>query len=99
MRDFYDIFTLLEVKVESVDLLLLKEAIAATFGKGGTGPSPENTRLVPGEVDADGRMREIWSLYQSKSDYAHGVAWEDAVRAASRPNNALEGEQGKPLGV
>lgn len=99
MRDFYDIFTLLEVKVESVDLSLLKEAIAATFGKGGTGPSPENARLVLGEVEADGHMREMWSRYQSKSDYACGVAWEDAMRAASRLIDVLEGGLGEPLGA
>ena len=96
MRDFYDIFTLLEVKGGSVDPLVLRAAIAATFGKRGTDPSPENARLALNEVGADGRMREMWSRYQSKSDYARGVTWEDAVHAASRLIDALEGERDEP---
>ena len=99
MRDFYDIFALLEVKGGSVDLLVLRAAVAATFGKRETDPSSENARLVLHEVETDGRMREMWSRYQAKSDYARGVAWEDAVRAASHLIDALEGEQDEPSGV
>lgn len=96
MRDFYDIFALLKVKGESVDLLVLRAAVAATFGRRGTDPSLETARLVLSEVEADARMREMWSRYLSKSDYAQGIAWEDAVRAASRLVDALEEGSGEP---
>ena len=99
MRDFYDIFALLEVKGGSVDPLVLRAAVAATFDKRGTDPSPENARLVLSEVSADGRMREMWFRYQSKSDYAQGVTWDDAVGAASRLIDALEGKKGEPTSV
>ena len=75
MRDFYDIFVLLKVKGRSVDPLVLRAAVAATFDKRKTDPSPENVRLVLSEVRADGRMREMWSRYQCKSDYAQRVTW------------------------
>ena len=99
MRDFYDIFALLEVKGESIETPILRAAIEATFGKRETDPSPENARLVLSEVKANERMREMWSRYQSKSDYARGIAWEDAVRAASRLIDALEDRQGDSTGV
>ena len=96
MRDFYDIFTLLEVKGESVDPLVLRAAVAATFGKRGTDPSPENAHLILNEVGTDGRMREMWSRYQSKSDYAKRVTWEDAAGAVSRLIDLLEDGQIEP---
>ena len=72
-----------------------------------TGPAPASriddpdsvNRLVvvPGshdkELGANVPRRALLTLFSPL------VAWEDVVRAASRPNNALEGEQGKPLGV
>lgn len=48
MRDFYDIFALLEVKGESIETPILRAAIEATFGKRETDPSPENARLAKG---------------------------------------------------
>lgn len=72
MRDFYDIFALLEAKGGSIETPILRAAIKATFAKRETDPSPENARLVLSEVQANGRMGEMWSRYQSKSDYAGG---------------------------
>ena len=91
MRDFYDIFVLLEVKGDSIEPHTLKAAIRATFAKRGTNPSPENARLILSEVEDDERMKEMWLRYQSKSDYARDVTWEDAMRAASCLLDALEG--------
>ena len=91
MRDFYDIFVLLEVKGDSIEPHTLKAAIRATFAKRGTDSSPENARLILSELEDDERMREMWFRYQSKSDYARDVTWEDAMRAASRLIDALAG--------
>lgn len=84
MRDFYDIFVLLETKGEIIEPSTLSAAVEATFSKRGTDLSAENVRLVLSEVRNDERMREMWTRYQSKSDYARRVTWNDAIEAVSR---------------
>lgn len=84
MRDFYDIFVLLESRGANLEAPVLRAAVRATFAKRATDPSPENARLVLSEVKGDGRMREMWARYQSKSGYAREVSWEKATEAVSR---------------
>ncbi len=91
MRDFYDIFVLLEMKADAVDRSVLQQAVAATFAKRGTDCSMDTMRLVTGEVAHDDRMQDMWARYQSKSDYARGVSWEDALGAVSRLVDMVDG--------
>lgn len=83
MRDFYDICVLLEMRGDSIKPPVLKAAVGATFGRRGTDSSPGNARLVLSEAKGDERMREMWSRYQKKADYARGIAWDEAVEAVA----------------
>lgn len=92
MRDFYDVFTLLEMKGGSIDLSIFTAAVEATFNKRGTDSSPKNMRLVLSEIGGSERMMEMWVRYQSKTDYAQGIAWDGAVEAVSHLVDMLDTE-------
>lgn len=68
MRDFYDTFTLLKVKGESIELPVLRGTGRGGLRQGGN-PPPENARLALSEVEDDRRRREMRSRRQPKSDY------------------------------
>lgn len=83
MRDFYDIFVLLEAQGEHIDPDVLNAAVAATIHKRETDLSRDGALLVLSEVRSDSRMQEMWGRYQEKAEYARDVPWDKAVTAAA----------------
>lgn len=84
MRDFYDIYILLQTKSENISTEYLAEALRRTSNK----RNSAQMVAVGGEILNDVRdstiMQELWKSYQANYPYAENVTWNDVMNATRR---------------
>jgi predicted nucleotidyltransferase component of viral defense system len=75
LRDFYDVYILIKLQIENVDLTLLKLAIDETV-KNRQSISTFNEKFVIfGEVISNNQLQKLWQQFQRKNDYAEDIDW------------------------
>ena len=89
MRDFYDIYALLESE------LLINEkdfnlAIRNTFSNRGTIISLNEWQLIINEIKNNEDMMKLWKSYQNKFDYARKVSWIKILEAIENLLNMIK---------
>ena len=77
MRDFYDIYILLELQIENIDFKVLSKAIINTAEKRNTRNVISEGDLILDEIFSDENMLKSWANYQLKYSYAEGISWEE----------------------
>lgn len=83
MRDFYDIYILLQLYGKDIDPQVLHKALAATAKKRGTLEYLTEAKEIFDEVQNDSVMQKLWKSYQNKFSYAEEISWNsimDSVR-------------------
>ena len=79
MRDFYDMYILVQTQGEEIDPKTLVKALAATASKRKT------THLFPAAeeiltlLDSSVKMQDSWKQYQKSTSYAAEVSWHDVM--------------------
>lgn len=81
MRDFYDIWALLNMGTK-IDDATLAEAIAATARTRGHEASLEDSGPVIDALVASEEMAAHWARYRDRNDFAFGLSWGEALGAA-----------------
>lgn len=76
MRDFYDIYILLEIRYDDIEASIFGEALRATTKRRETFHLLENGKATIDEVLADDIMKTHWRRYQNKYGYAKEVTWD-----------------------
>ena len=82
MRDFYDIYVLLESKV--IDYSILRSAFMATSKKRDTQDLIPQLDEILSEVYTNAAMREMWSKYRDENFFVGDLSWNtvnDSLRA------------------
>ena len=79
MRDFYDVHILYQLQSESIDLIVLKEALIGTGKKRGTFHVIKNGYDIIEGVFSNENMALSWKKYQKKYSYASDISWEQIV--------------------
>ncbi len=79
MRDFYDIFILLDVYEERINTENLKLAFDATCKKRETLNFKENGKSILSVVKEDSNLNKLWNTYQKKYSYAQNISFDEAV--------------------
>ena len=77
MRDFYDIRILYDTV--DIDYDRLKEALEATCSKRQSQAVLDNRERIIKQIENDSGLKELWSNYQRKYDYAREYSWYDIV--------------------
>lgn len=90
MRDYYDIYTLVNMKTGEIDLRVLREAILATAARRRSLDKIAKFRVVFGEVRESVVMREAWASYVTAAPYAGGLEFDSVVDAAVELTGLLE---------
>jgi len=80
-KDFYDIYTILKDKQEELNIKELKEAIAVTFGYRKTFISKNEAKDIINDINEDSLMRERWTNYQKKHQYAKGIDFSEITES------------------
>lgn len=76
MRDFYDIHILLKLYGNTLDTLVLGEALQATAKKRGTERYLSDVADILNEVQNNPNMQKLWNAYQKKFSYAEDISWD-----------------------
>lgn len=84
MRDFYDIYILLQIYGQCLSVSVLQAALAATAKKRGTFAHLKEAPDIFDEVEQSPIMEKLWLDYQKNYSYAADLSWHmvmDSVRA------------------
>ena len=77
MRDFYDIRILYDTV--DIDYDGLKAAFAATCRKRQSQAVSDSREGIIKQIENDSGLKELWSNYQRKYDYARDYSWYDVI--------------------
>lgn len=79
MRDFYDIWMLLDTYKDKVNKAVLKDAFAATCKKRGTDHLQEQAEEIIKIIEADEQLQVLWRAYQKKYSYAADIDYASVI--------------------
>lgn len=83
MRDFYDIYTLLEIYGHTIDSAVLHNAFNATCKKRGTEELWNEAPKLIETIKNDGHLQSLWLSYTKKYIYAADISYENIMKATS----------------
>lgn len=81
MRDFYDIYVLVQLHGSTLNSPVLHDALLATSRKRGTEYHLAEAREVFDEVESSPVMQKLWEAYRKKFSYASDVEWPMVMEA------------------
>lgn len=82
LRDFYDIYVLLGVKRNEINMEILRNALASTCEKRSSQAAIARWADMLDDVAGDAAMLEQWAKYVRKNPFAKGIALQDCCNAA-----------------
>ncbi len=92
MRDFYDIYVLLQTQRQNIDASVLKEAFKNTIKIRGSEYLMQDTSgQILSELKDSKAMQDLWKRYQKRYDYAKNIPWKKAVKASENLCIAISG--------
>lgn len=81
MRDYYDIYTLTKIYKNSIDILVLRDAFAATCKKRDSlGLMNEGENIITIVAD-DNTLSERWKAYKAKYSYAVDISYDKVIKS------------------
>lgn len=81
VRDFYDIYILVNTRREQINIEILKQAIGITAMKRESTESINDSARILNILVVDEELQRKWKLYRKEYAYAKEVEWEDVVKA------------------
>ena len=92
LKDFYDVYILINTKIDDLNRSNLIKAIKNTFKRRETNFDLEQFNEVIKYLNDDKNMNNLWNEYVSKNPYAKGVKFEDTIKAIKEIVEILESE-------
>jgi predicted nucleotidyltransferase component of viral defense system len=90
MRDFYDIYILLEVQGHNIDKSLLTDAVIATAERRESSNILLEGNLILKEVFSSDILYTHWTRYQKKYIYAKDISWGEIKEAVFKIWSSLD---------
>lgn len=90
LKDFYDIYVLIDLKNEEINKDNLIKAIKNTFKRRETNIDIDQFKEVVNDLINDDNMNDLWNAYVSKNPYAKGIEFADTISALNEIINILE---------
>lgn len=81
MRDYYDVFILSNVHMNSIDIDVLKQAYMNTATKRNSIVLTEDLDLIIDEINSSSILSELWGMYKKKNEYAIDIEWSKVLSA------------------
>jgi predicted nucleotidyltransferase component of viral defense system len=80
IKDYYDVFTLWSTQKESIDVVLLTQALQRTFQHRGTELNQENFLALLDEIKSDRTILSRWTNWKKKNSYAAWVEFSAVMQ-------------------
>ena len=81
MKDFYDIYVLIEEKKETIDTKNLIKAIENTFKKRNTSLNASNIKEQLKSLKTSERLKTLWMQYQIDAPYSNNISFEELFKS------------------
>ena len=81
MRDFYDIYEIMDGNKVHIDKKILLEAFLATCRKRKTIFEPEEIEVILSEISSDEGLEDLWKLYRNDNFYVGDIEWTSVCEA------------------
>lgn len=92
LKDFYDVYILINTKINELNKNNLIKAIKNTFERRETILNLEQFNEVIKDLADDDNINNLWNEYVSKNSYAKGIKFEDTINAIKQVIVILESE-------
>ena len=92
LKDFYDVYIIINTKIDDLNRSNLIKAIKNTFKRRETNFDLEQFNEVINDLSNDNNMNDLWNEYISKNSYAKNVKFEDTINALKEIIEILESE-------
>lgn len=92
LKDFYDVYILINAKMNELNKNNLINAIKNTFKRRETNFNLEQFNEVINDLSDDNNMSNLWNEYISKNSYTKNVKFEDTINALKEIIEILESE-------
>ncbi|MCL2321735.1 MAG: nucleotidyl transferase AbiEii/AbiGii toxin family protein [Oscillospiraceae bacterium] len=81
MRDFYDIYILMNFQLQNINGSLLKKAVHATAASRESTAVLSDVDTILNLLSDDEAMKSAWALYQRDFSYAKSIIWSDIIKS------------------
>lgn len=92
LKDFYDMYVLMNLKSSDIDNKILVSAIANTFKKRETLLDINEFNIIIDDLENDRNIKIQWLEYQAKNSYAKDINYEDTINSIKILIEILEKE-------
>lgn len=79
MRDFYDIYEIMNSKAEEVNQDVLKYAFEATCVRRGTVYDKADVEVILDKIKADKGMEDMWNRFRTVNYFVEGLDWKEII--------------------
>lgn len=89
MKDYYDLYMFVNLKWDSINKNVLKEAINNTAKRRESENFINNSSKYIELIENDETLKTLWENYMSNYEYAKDISYEDTIKAIKEINNIL----------
>ena len=84
IRDYYDVYMLINTQNKIIDKKTLKDAITLTAQHRGTNEIIKDWKKIVEKIANDSKMRQQWKRYQKDNFYAEEIEYNDLINTISK---------------
>ena len=84
IRDYYDVYMLINTQNKIIDKKNLKDAIILTAQHRGTSEIIKDWKKIVEKIANDSKMRQQWKRYQKDNFYAEEIEYKELINAISK---------------
>ena len=81
MRDYYDVYEVMKLKEDQIDMKMLKAAFDATCKKRETFFDERKIELVLGKIKIDDGLAELWNHFRNNYYFVEKLEWNMIVES------------------
>ena len=89
MKDYYDLYMLVNLKWNDIDKIILRKAIFNTSKKRDTLNYIEDADKYIELINEDSKLKSLWKNYQNNYVYAKDISFEDTIDAIKVINSII----------
>ena len=90
IRDYYDVYMLINTQNKIIDKKTLKDAITLTAQHRGTSEIIKDWKKIVEKIANDSKMRQQWKKYQKDNFYAEEIEYNDLINAISNVSEIFD---------
>lgn len=91
IRDYYDVYMLINTQSKIIDNKTLKDAITLTAQHRETNEIIKDWKKVVDKIANDSKMQQQWKKYQKDNFYAEGIEYNELINAINKVGEIFEG--------